>query len=60
MKSEIQPRETRRGWLKNDNPPGDFTKAPRCGAKARKGPLPVLAMINGCCRLHGGKSTGAP
>ena len=27
----------RRGWLKNGNPPGDFNKAPRCGAKTRKG-----------------------
>ena len=34
-------------------------KSPRCGAKTRKkssclGP----AMLNGRCRLHGGKSTG--
>ena len=40
-KIEAQPHERRRGWLKNGNPPGDFTKAPRCGAKNRRGtPLP--------------------
>ncbi|MDD5276675.1 MAG: HGGxSTG domain-containing protein [Methylovulum sp.] len=36
--------------------------SPRCGAKARstgKGCL-CPAMPNGRCRLHGGKSTGAP
>jgi hypothetical protein len=51
---------TPRGWLKNGNPPGDFTKATRCGAKTRKG-TPCLgpAMKNGKCRMHGGKSTGA-
>jgi hypothetical protein len=27
------PREKRRGWLRNGNPPGDFSTAPRCGAK---------------------------
>jgi hypothetical protein len=36
--------------------------APRCGAKARTTGKPCLcpAMPNGRCRLHGGKSTGAP
>ena len=39
--------------------PGDFTKAPRCGAKNRRGtPCQAPAMRNGRCRLHGGKSTG--
>ena len=34
-------------------------KAPRCGAKTRKGaPCQAPAMKNGRCRLHGGKSTG--
>ncbi|MBA7570893.1 hypothetical protein ES695_19240 [Candidatus Atribacteria bacterium 1244-E10-H5-B2] len=34
-------------------------KAPRCGAKTRKGTLcQAPAMKNGRCRLHGGKSTG--
>jgi len=56
---EPKPHEQRRGWLKNCNPPGNFSSAPRCGAKTRKG-LPCLcpAMKNGRCRLHGGKSTG--
>jgi hypothetical protein len=49
----------RRGWLKNGNPPGDFSKAPRCGAKTRRGTkCQCPAMENGRCRLHGGKSTG--
>jgi len=61
MKSENQPQERRRGCLKNGNPPGDFTKAPRCEAKTRKGtPCQCPAMVNGRCWLHGGKSTGAP
>jgi len=36
--------------------------APRCGAKARTTGKPCLcpAMPNGRCRLHGGKSPGAP
>src|SRR5579864_8541318 len=47
------------GWLKNGNPPGDFTKAPRCGAKTRRGTkCQCPAMKNGRCRLHGGLSTG--
>jgi hypothetical protein len=57
--TEGQPHVPRRGWLKRGNPPGDFTKAPRCGAKTRKGnPCPQPAMKNGRCRFHGGKSTG--
>lgn len=58
-KNKVKPREKRRGWLKNNNPPGDSMKAPRCGAKTRKGtPCQAPAMKNGRCRLHGGKSTG--
>lgn len=61
MKKPIQPHEKRKGWLKNSNPPGDFNKAPRCGAKTRAGTsCRSPAMLNGRCRLHGGKSTGAP
>ena len=57
--NKLKPHEKRRGWLKNDNQPGDFTKAPRCGAKTRKGtPCLAPAMKNCRCRLHGGKSTG--
>ena len=47
------------GWLINGNPPGDLTKAPRCGAKTRRGSVcRAPRMQNGRCRLHGGKSTG--
>lgn len=40
---------------------GDFTNAPRCGAKNRQGlPCKAPAMRGKRrCRLHGGKSTGA-
>ena len=47
------------GQLKNGNPCGDPHSAPRCGAKTRAGsPCQAPAMLNGRCRLHGGKSTG--
>lgn len=60
-KSEEQPHAKRRGRLKNGNPVGDFTKAPRCGAMTRKGtPCKAPAMANGRCRMHGGCSPGAP
>lgn len=53
------PQEKRRGRLKNGNPPGDFSKTPRCGAKTRLGTrCQCPAMPNGRCRLHGGLSTG--
>jgi hypothetical protein len=53
------PHEQRRGRLRNGNPSGDFMKAPRCGAKNRRGtPCQCPAMKNGRCRLHGGLSTG--
>ena len=53
------PQEARRGWLKNGNPTGDFTKAARCQAKTRRGTAcQCPAMANGRCRLHGGLSTG--
>jgi hypothetical protein len=53
------PHEKRRGRLNNGNPPGDFTRAARCGAKTRRGtPCQCPAMANGRCRLHGGLSTG--
>jgi hypothetical protein len=57
--SKPTPHEKRRGWLKNGNRPGDFSKAPRCGAKTRRGvPCKCPAMKNGRCKLHGGRSTG--
>ncbi len=35
--------------------------SPRCGARTRKEtPCRSPAMANGRCRLHGGKSPGAP
>jgi hypothetical protein len=51
----------RRGWLKNNNPPGDLSKASRCEARTRnrklcRGP----AMANGRCRMHGGTNPGGP
>lgn len=56
---EQTPHKKRRGWLTNANPPGDFSKAARCGAKTRRGtPCQCPAMANGRCRLHGGLSTG--
>src|SRR4051812_47648885 len=58
-KNERRPHEQRHEWLKNGNPPGDFLKAPRCGAKTRRRtPCMCPAMANGRCRLHGGLSTG--
>jgi hypothetical protein len=48
-----------RGRLKNGNAPGDFSKAPRCGARTRRGTCcRSAAMKNGRCRMHGGLSTG--
>lgn len=59
MKDELSPHEKRRGWLKNGNPPGDFSMAARCGAKTTCGTsCQCPAMANGRCRLHGGLSTG--
>jgi len=56
---EVEPHATRRGWLKNGNPPGDFMQAARCGAKTRRGTLcQGPAMRNRRCRMHGGASTG--
>ena len=35
--------------------------SPRCGAQTRRGtPCQSPAMTNGRCRMHGGKSPGAP
>ena len=57
---EASPHVQRRGWLKNGNPPGDFSGSPRCGTKTRRGTsCEGPAMRNGRCRLQGGLSTGA-
>ena len=54
-----EPDAQRRGWLKHGNPTGDFLRAPRCGARTRRGSACACpAMRNGRCRLHGGLSTG--
>ena len=38
-----------------------YSLSPRCGALTRSGkPCRSPAMANGRCRMHGGKSTGAP
>jgi hypothetical protein len=59
MKQVQIPREVRRGWLKNGNIPGNYSTAPRCGAKTRRGTTcQCPAMTNGRCKLHGGMSTG--
>jgi hypothetical protein len=53
------PHAKRRGQLKNGNPSGDPSIAPRCGATTRRHTSCLApAMRNGRCRLHGGKSTG--
>ena len=47
------------GWLRNGNRPGNIANAARCGAMTRAGgSCRGLAMLNGRCRVHGGKSTG--
>jgi hypothetical protein len=59
-KTDKTPHNRRLGWLRNGNPPSDFSKAARCGAKTRRGTrCQCPAMANGRCRLHGGLSTGA-
>ena len=60
MKNDNPPHAKRKGTLKNGNPPGDPSKAPRCGAYARTTGKPCNspAMNNGRCRMHGGASTG--
>ena len=57
-KMSDEPHGQRRGWLKNGNPPGDFSQAPRCGAQTRRHTkCQVPALSNGRCRMHGGLST---
>ncbi len=58
--TEAQPHVPRSGVLKNGNSGGNFSTAPRCGAKTRNGhPCAQPAMRNRRrCRFHGGLSTG--
>ena len=59
MKTTDQPHRKWKHRLKNGVYPGDPSKAPRCGAKTRRGSSCMSpAMKNGRCRMHGGKSTG--
>jgi uncharacterized protein YjcR len=45
----------------NAEEPANLRNAPRCLAKTRRGTLcQSPAMPNGRCRIHGGKSPGAP
>ena len=54
MKTECNP-------MSKTLPPFLSPLSPRCGAKTRAGsPCQGPAMPNGRCRLHGGKSPGAP
>ena len=58
-----QPARTDRGWLLNGNPPGDPSRAPRCGARTRAGSPCKAPRIRGRprCRMHGGAlGSGAP
>ena len=59
---EHGPEIPRRGALRHGNPPGDPWSAPRCGAKTRRGTPCGCPAIRGRrrCRLHGGRSPGAP
>lgn len=53
------PHAPRNCWLRNGNPPGDLSLAPRCGARTRAGTSCCNPqMSNGRCRMHGGRSTG--
>lgn len=60
MNEEPTDNATRRGRLKNGNPGGDMSKAPRCGAKTRAGTPCQQAAMRGKrrCRMHGGGCTG--
>ena len=42
--------------------PSGFANCPRCGARCKRTGLPCKqpGMPNGRCKLHGGKSPGAP
>ena len=52
-----------RDWLRNGNPPGDPTTAPRCRARTRRGTACQGPCVRGRprCRMHGGATgSGAP
>ncbi len=56
MKNEDLPHEP---LMSRSNGGGDISGLTKCGAKTRQGtPCRQVAMRNGRCRFHGGKSTG--
>jgi hypothetical protein len=59
-KTANEPHAKRCGCLKNGNPSGNPSAAPRCGARTRKGPPCRCPAVRNKkrCRLHGGLSTG--
>ena len=61
-KKQDQPHVPWSGRLKNNNPACDLSLFPRCNAKAKSTGVRCkqVAMKNGKCHWHGGKSTGAP
>jgi hypothetical protein len=56
----VKVKVSRGAWLRNGNPVGDPSSAPRCGARTRRGTACQCPAIRGRrrCRLHGGLSTG--
>lgn len=48
--------------MKIEKQPLAMHLSPRCGAKSKRTGMPCKApaMSNGRCRMHGGKSPGAP
>jgi len=59
QKTVNEPHAKRRGWLRNGNPQGDPARAPRCGARTRRGSPCGCRAIRGKkrCRIHGRLST---
>lgn len=58
-----QPHGPRIGRLKFGGRPVALSDLPRCGAYARSTGRPcrrIAVKVTGKCKLHGGKSTGAP
>ena len=55
-----EPHVQRRGSLRNGNPPGDLSKARRCGATTRRQTACAQPAIwnRRRCRLHGGRARG--
>ena len=58
VRKDVQPRAT----LRNGNPIGDPSTAPRCGAKTRRGTPCQGPAVHGRrrCRMHGRTNPGPP